>query len=69
MEQTERRKRVNPTSPATEMVRIHVSFPSSTAKWLYTEAEKRGITLPEVVRRVVDEARQDFITTHARSAQ
>jgi hypothetical protein len=39
------------------MDRITVSFPQVTMAWLRRESKRLGVTIGELLRRIVDEAR------------
>lgn len=66
-ERTPRKHRVPLRKPpgrrpvAEESVRVGVSLRPAAAEWLNTEAERRGITMTDVIRRLIDEARRDYI--------
>jgi len=40
------------------MQQISIAFSQPQLKWLRTEAERLGITLSELVRRILDAARE-----------
>jgi hypothetical protein len=44
-----------------ETVRIGISLAPIAADWLADEAQRRGITMTDVIRRLIDEARRDYI--------
>ena len=45
-----------------EPLRLSVSFSPEAVAWLTREADRRAISLTEIVRRIVDEARGEYIT-------
>ena len=50
-------------------VRVGVSLAHTAAEWLADEAERRGITMTDVIRRLIDEARRDYILGRKRNDQ
>jgi len=46
--------------PLSDPVKISINFSPPAARWLAQEANKRSITVTEVVRRIIDEVRQDY---------
>ena len=46
------------------MARLNLSIPTPQIVWLQTEAERLGISVGELVRRIVDEYRMRLPSTH-----
>ena len=44
-----------------QATRYSVSFSPNATEWLVTEATRRGIGVTEVIRRIIDEVRRDYI--------
>jgi hypothetical protein len=53
--------RKKPGRRPVDTIRVGVSLPHAAAAWLSDEAQRRGISMTDVVRRLIDEARHDYI--------
>jgi hypothetical protein len=52
----------------TKTSRITINFSDAATQWLNQEATRRNLSISELIRRIVDELRGDFVLKDSKKA-